>query len=227
MTYHIWICHITFLLGSGIRQTWWQISAPPLLTCVAFIHTLNTVYCPQCWSTEFGEGGTIYEKITQEDCGRCCWYLILSPQFSSLWYTQCFPEILRQRALLWSRRRASGKCQGVNIPKSSPQLLINGIQKKISCFLSLWSGTTLSPVLRAQFLKKNLLSNACPCTLFLPSFPPPRPALPGITLQVNYLHSNPVSESGAPGTQPKTDTFTNCDSCKEGVGCSATCHSAV
>lgn len=71
--------------------------------------------------------------------------------------------------------------------------------------------TTRSFIL--QFLKENLL--------LITSFPSPnhsptlRPVLPGITLQINYLHSNLFSWSDA-GTQPKTNTITNCDSRKEG-----------
>lgn len=105
-----------------------------------------------------------WKEITQEDCGRCCWYLTLSPELSLLQYTRCYPEILHLRAFRSSGHRASWKCQGTDIPRSSPQLLINGNQKKSSSFLTLWSGTTLKLIL--QFPKKNLLSNACAFSSF-------------------------------------------------------------
>lgn len=54
--------------------------------------------------------------------------------------------------------------------------------------------------------------------------PTPTPVLPGVTLQVNYWHSNPASGYGAGGTQLKTDTVTKSDSYKEGEGYSATSH---
>ena len=116
---------------------------------------------------------------------------------------------------------ASWKCQGVNIPRGSPQPLINGNQKKISSFLTLSSGR-LRPLL--QFLKETLLTNASTFTSFPfpnPS-PTPRPLLPGITLQVNHSHSSPRLGLWYGGNQPKTDIITNCDGCKEGARRSAT-----
>lgn len=63
--------------------------------------------------------------------------------------------------------RAQGK---LGVPGSShsqeqPSAPDRWKSKEMSSFLTLWSGTTLRPVL--QFPKENLLSNACPIHFFL------------------------------------------------------------
>lgn len=180
-----------------------------LALCQALSSVLGAEVVLASWNIVFDEGGAISEK----NHPTRLWQMLLVPHSFrsalSLWYTQCDTEILYLRAFLWSGHRASWKFQGVNIPRSSPQLLINGNQKKISSFLTCWIGQLCG--LFYSFPRKT-------CSQSLPSLPQITPLLSNQCFLV-YSHSNLVSWSGA-GTQPKTNTITNCDSCKEGERCS-------
>ena len=98
-------------------------------------------HCLQCWREKWSllhgaqslvreEPKKTEKKSPKETVADAAGTSTLSPQLSLLRYTQCYPEILHLRAFWWSGHRASWKCQGANIPRSSPQLLSNGNQKK-------------------------------------------------------------------------------------------------
>lgn len=121
---------------------------------------------PALWSTEFGEGGVFYEKVTQEAWDRCCCYLT-RPLSSHLCRTQWPPQILPATAsFLWLAHRARWKDGEL-----TPRPLIKGKQWKISTLLTASSRTVLRPVLQQP--KENLLTNA-----FSVRFPPISQSLP-------------------------------------------------